>query len=433
VKPNESALERIQTFEKELRRSYYKKFRRNRDFRSNRDKNRADSLKPKPSNQKPQNQKINAVNEISDNEANSIESIENDEVEQWHAEMARARREGGSADHLFQVHRGSVAVAEIEDHQIQSFEWKESPEINRAEIQLPNDEFDIRCRFTNPKLNPEIDLSKEGMQDTVAGCYNASQRERSSEEQKLYKQCLEATPVSSDAHMCEVTLNVCGLRVHSILLDSGAQSNVISMGAVCTLAALAKGQGFRTALKTCNFTTPHARQLVSGITGNVMAVQGTIVLTIEVKNQIFKMPFTLINSPRLSIVIGTPGLRMLKFSLHSPLFGKINFLNAPHQREMKEAESEEQSAPKALTHEDRPKEEQKIKRPIYRKKNEKKTSSAEPAVKRGPGRPRRNEREKEEKVVSEAKDPLVRALLGQKPLTAENKQNFREAGVVKSK
>ena len=54
-------------------------------------------------------------------------------------------------------------------------------------------------------------------------------------------------------------------------------------------------------------------------------------------------------------------------------------------------------------------------------------------MKRGPGRLRRNEREKEEKVVSEAKDPLVRALLGQKPLTAENKQNFREAGVVKSK
>ena len=79
------------------------------------------------------------------------------------------------------------------------------------------------------------------------------------------------------------------------------------------------------------------------------------------------------------------------------------------------------------------KEERKIKRPIYKKKSEKKPSSAEPAVKRGPGRPRRNETEREEKVVSEAKDPLVRALLGQKPLTAENKQNFREAGVVKSK
>jgi len=161
-------------------------------------------------------------------------------------------------------------------------------------------------------------------------------------------------------------------------------------------------------------------------------VQGTIVLTIEVKNQIFKMPFTLINSPRLSIVIGTPGLRMLNFTLSSPLFNKVNFLNAPHQRETKEADDREELQTKEEPPQKvKPKEERKMKRPIYKKKEEKK--SAEPAVKRGPGRPRKNEDLKEEKLMSAAKDPMLRALLGQRPLVTEDQQDFREAGVVKRK
>ena len=66
-----------------------------------------------------------------------------------------------------------------------------------------------------------------------------------------------------------------------------------------------------------------------------------------------------------------------------------------------------------------------------KKKEEKK--SAEPAVKRGPGRPRKNEDLKEEKLMSAAKDPMLRALLGQRPLVTEDQQDFREAGVVKRK
>ena len=138
VKPNESALELIQAFEEELRRIYNKKFRRYRNFRSYRDAKKSAALNSKPLNENPSNQEVNAVNYDSDVEANPIESILEDEVEQWHAEMARASCKGINTDHLFQTHRTSVAVAEIEDHQIQSFEWEEALEINRAEMQLPD-------------------------------------------------------------------------------------------------------------------------------------------------------------------------------------------------------------------------------------------------------------------------------------------------------
>jgi hypothetical protein len=169
-----------------------------------------------------------------------------------------------------------------------------------------------------------------------------SEKQRSPDNQKLYEECLERSEEARDRHKCEISLNMCGLRVHSILLDSGAMSNVISMGCICALASLSKGGGFRTALRTCRFRSVEGKESVAGLGGHTMAVQGTLLLPIDIKGVTYKMPFTLINSPVRSLIIGTPGLRMLKFSLYSPLFGKINYLKHPSLRNKIDKSAEDQ-------------------------------------------------------------------------------------------
>jgi hypothetical protein len=194
-----------------------------------------------------------------------------------------------------------------------------------------------------------------------------------------------------------------------------------------------------------------------------MAVQGTLLLPIDIKGVTYKMPFTLINSPVSSLIIGTPGLRMLKFSLYSPLFGKINYLKHPSLRNKIDKSAEEQDdsgteqeeqkakvlrkqqpAPDATTASDREvepeaeksirKEDKKkgVKKTIYKKKIEVKTKN-QIEEKRGRGRPKKNP-DAPPKAEKEIKDPMVRALLGQQPLTSqEEKQDFQDRGAVKKK
>ena len=250
-------------------------------------------------------------------------------------------------------------------------------------------------------------------------------------------------------------MSIGGLRIHNVLLDSGAQSNVISMGSITRLAVLPKGGAFRTALATCKWTPPTTNHVVSGLGGHSMAVQGTVMLPIEVKGITYKLTFTLIHQPLMILIIGTAGLRTLKFKLSSPLFGNVNFLEATAKKQAEDKEEEQleednqekeepekalpepkvvKSSNKKRKMANAPKEEKKS---ILKKKEEQKKE--EPAAKRGRGRPRKNSEESqptaEDKLAQEAKDPMVRALLGQQPLQVEQKQkkkkDFRPAGAAK--
>jgi hypothetical protein len=154
---------------------------------------------------------------------------------------------------------------------------------------------------------------------------------------------------------------------------------------------------------------------------------------------------------------------MLKFKLSSPLFGNVNFLEATAKKQAEEKEeqtedssdSEKEVPVKALPEpkllkssnkkrklqklptEEEPQKAEKQRKPILKKKEDQKKE--EPAAKRGRGRPRKDSSEisAEDKLAQEAKDPMVRALLGQEPLKEEEKQkqkkkkDFRPAGATK--
>jgi hypothetical protein len=242
-------------------------------------------------------------------------------------------------------------------------------------------------------------------------------------------------------------MNVGGLKIYNILLDSGAQSNVISMGTLTQLAGLEKGDAFRMALKTCKWTPPTANHIVAGLGGNTMAVQGTVLLPIVIKGEVYKLAFTLIYQPTQTMIIGTSGLRALKFKLTSPLFSNVNFLDRPRDRlEQKKENDERAKLNESVAQKEESMErntstgqaqrtEELEKKSVFKRKAEKKKNE-EPQQKRKPGRPPKQPQAQDTKGApkneKEIKDPMVRVLLGQPPLSDEKKQkDFRQEGAAK--
>jgi hypothetical protein len=464
-KRDKAAEQRIKVFLEELRRKRKEARAKAREEGRSEDGKTRFRKKEGRENQKKDSVKIA---EETEDEVHSIEAVEcdeRDEYKEFFGAIKKQKSETDVAEHLFATRQSSIAIAELGDYEVGEMEELEEEVslLHKTKRQLTDNEFDIRERNINPPSGLKHDLTHRDMQQIITSCYKASlEQERSPKNQKLYEECTQLAPMGRDKFKCEIDMTIGGLRIHNVLLDSGAQSNVISMGSITRLAALPKGGAFRTALATCKWTPPTTNHVVSGLGGHSMAVQGTVMLPIEVKGITYKLTFTLIHQPLMILIIGTAGLRMLKFKLSSPLFGNVNFLEATakKQAEEKEEQTEDSSdsekeapvkalpEPKLLKSSNKKRKLQKLpteeepqkaekKKSILKKKEDQKKE--EPAAKRGRGRPRKDSGEisAEDKLAQEAKDPMVRALLGQEPLKEEEKQkqkkkkDFRPAGATK--
>jgi len=74
------------------------------------------------------------------------------------------------------------------------------------------------------------------------------------------------------------------------------------------------------------------QQTVSGIGGASLRILGYINLVITAGNKDIEVPFAITREGHDRIIVGSPGLRALGFSLRSPLFKGIDFLQSPTLR-----------------------------------------------------------------------------------------------------
>jgi hypothetical protein len=438
IKPDKAAKERIALLHEQLA-----EWRR---------KSKEKNKEEKGGDKKPREQKEKSKSEVKEVLAIEIDDVQNNHIVQTAStevldefdEFFKIEKRGipDEARHLFATNINSVAIAELGDFEVGELEEVKIDAITRPRRQLPDDEFDVRDYNINPPLKREI--NPETMVELVSKCYIDSKRnKRSEEEQVWHEECLRLAPTGRDSFKCLTSMTVGGLRIHNILLDSSAQSNVISMGTMTRLAGLEKGAAFRTALKTCKWTPPTSSHVVAGLGGNTMAVQGSVLLPIEIKGQIYKMAFTLIYQPTQTMIMGTAGLRTLQFKLTSPLFGNVNFLDSPEARkaqrsgedELKvpEEEKEKKNVAMAQKKEEKKKEDlPEQKKSVFKRKAEDKKEEEPKQKKRGRPPKQAQTTMGTPKVEKEIKDPMVRALLGQPPLSEEKKQqDFRQKGAAK--
>ena len=301
--------------------------------------------------------------------------------------------------------------------------------------------FDVKQR--EEMGGERISLSEMDMRKIVNSHYLCVDEDTRTAEQKLGEaECEQRTPEASDENKCEVTLNVEGKRISGILVDSGAQSNVCTMGFICVMIGLDNSSGFRRALSSCKFASPGKMRYVRGLGGKTMGIQATLILTVEVNNEKIRMPFLMIHDTSYAMIIGIPGLRMLDFTLKSPRFGKHNFLECngkqvevPCIKKNHESDSENESEVECPAVKKDPK------KPVLKVKAPKVETPKEPT----PAPAKRRGRPPKAKPVDdlgvkdeEIKDPMVRKLLNKEPLAAQEAktkkvQDFQKAGAAKKK
>ena len=119
-------------------------------------------------------------------------------------------------------------------------------------------------------------------------------------------------------------------------MDSGAQLNLISIGTLFTLARLHRGGQFKAALKGALWNArPGPDKAVTGIGGIRLLVLGYVSLTIKAGGKQIELPFAITREGEDRIIIGTPGLRALGFTMRSPLFKNVDFLADPRNRQVR--------------------------------------------------------------------------------------------------
>ena len=306
--------------------------------------------------------------------------------------------------------------------------------------------FDVKQRVE--KGGKSITLSEPEMRQIIVDHYiPVAENTRSPDEKRGEAECERRRDEASDPHRCELTLTIEGKRITGVLADSGAQSNVCTMGFMCAMIGLDHSSGFRRALSSCKFAEPGKQRMVKGLGGKSMLVQAVVILKIEVNGEQIRMPFMMINEPSYALIIGTPGLRALGFKLKSPKFGNRDFLvgsenqeEVPCTKNQSESDSDKESEVEGVNEEqNKPQKKKVLKKRALKAEKSKEEPTAPTAPKRGRGRPPKAKPADDLGIKDEEiKDPLVRNLLNKPPLTSGAKnskkdQDFREAGVARRK
>jgi hypothetical protein len=225
----------------------------------------------------------------------------------------------------------------------------------------------------------------------------------------------------ADDTECTVTLNIAGIQVMNILLDTGAQPNLISIGALLRLGSLSTGAGIREAMKGMVRDLSGSSR-ITGITGHATTIIGRIQLPVILsKTKTIQIPFMVTMELKDSMVLGTPGLRALSFRLTSNLMGKRDYLD-PNYRPSPDEEKAQKDMPTTTAHMNDPdallKKDAKRFNQDQTKREKKKPGRAKiPAIevpkevkeeKRQRGRPKKKKEEVEEKNDS-SRDPSPEA------------------------
>jgi hypothetical protein len=197
-------------------------------------------------------------------------------------------------------------------------------------IKLREDQYDL----SNTHINPQGD-TKPIDYFTLQPALNALDEKWKAvtEKKHLEKRKLNAMTFTNarDINTCTVTLNIAGIQVMDILLDTGAQPNVITLATLIRLGSLTTGGGIREAMKGMIRDLPTGTH-IKGIGASKMNVVGKIELPVILsKTKTVHVPFLVTLDWRDSIMIGTPGLRQLGFTLTSSLIGKRDFLDPKYK------------------------------------------------------------------------------------------------------
>jgi hypothetical protein len=200
--------------------------------------------------------------------------------------------------------------------------------------------YDLRHRLPNPPLmgtrrTPE-NIRRVAENEALR---QLEGRPISSNLADSHRRTCAAAGNASDGYRTETPISICGLLVAGVLLDSGAQFNLISIGGLFSLAHLHKGAGFMAALRSALWNTAdRPGQEVYGVGGAKIPLLGYVNLTITAGGKDIEVPFAITPEGNDLIIIGTPGLRALDFTLHSPLFKNVNFLAPPERKQKKKTQ-----------------------------------------------------------------------------------------------
>ncbi|MCA9368512.1 hypothetical protein KC887_09770, partial [Candidatus Kaiserbacteria bacterium] len=176
-----------------------------------------------------------------------------------------------------------------------------------------------------------------------------------------FERTRKAAPNVAAGYSVETSLIIFGLMVRGVLLDTGAQLCLISIGSLFSLAHLHKGTGFYKALRSALWNTPEVgRRTISGIGGATLRILGYVNLVITAGNKDIEIPFAITKEGNDRMIIGSPGLRALGFSLRSPLYKGIDFLRSPREKEDEAGLMRRQEAMRNTSPEDSPSEAPKL-------------------------------------------------------------------------
>jgi hypothetical protein len=208
--------------------------------------------------------------------------------------------------------------------------------------QFTDDEvYDLRHRWPNPPLR--------GTRRTPDNIKRVAEKEAIRQLEGLpvapafaerHKRTCAAVEGVGDGFRTETPLVIFGLLVTGVLLDSGAQFNLITIGSLFSLAHLHKGAGFMAALRSALWNTAdRPGHSVYGIGGLKMPLLGYVNLSITAGGKEIEVPFAITKEGSDMIIVGTPGLRALNFTLKSPFFKNVNFLQPPKLRRSEQDEA----------------------------------------------------------------------------------------------
>ena len=209
--------------------------------------------------------------------------------------------------------------------------------VMHTNIQLPDHMYSLeQDNYTNPPS-----LGKPINVDTYWHAINQLEARHRAEKDEKY---LKERQVNSltlrqarDEKACTMALNVAGVVVIDVLLDSGAQPNIVSIATLFRLGCLKTGGGIRDAMRGMVKDLALTSHIL-GIGGAKIRIIGQIRLPIIISStKTIDLKFLVTCELKDVILIGTPGLRDLGFTLKSPNFGKRDFLD-PNQRPTPEEE-----------------------------------------------------------------------------------------------
>jgi hypothetical protein len=209
---------------------------------------------------------------------------------------------------------------------------------DRVRVKLPNNVYDVSGYDINP-VGTAQPITNHNIYQALSQLDDFHKLETDPHYLELRHANAATMTHARDTKACTITLNVAGLEVREILLDTGAQPNLVSIALLMRLGSLGDaGKGIRDAMRGMLKDTRLDSHIV-GVGDARTKVIGKIVLPIILsKTRLVPVPFLVTLQVSDAMIIGTPGLRLLGFKLTSPDFGKRDYLDPNYHPEGERAE-----------------------------------------------------------------------------------------------